>query len=119
MPRSPLRGSADGAGPAGEEAIYTETVHLLRDVSARHHDALQALLRIGAGQEGGTDRLAAEVRSLEDLALGALSRLARASDYEAISPAMQDSHSSGWLWGMLLNRALETVAVLERHRFRG
>jgi hypothetical protein len=109
-----------------DEDIYAATVRLLRDVS-RNHAAAAADMCSGAIDEpAGRGLLAPEpnetlepvtpeiedlgamLRELEDVGLGAVSALARASDDRVAFEAI-DEADAGWLRAVILNRAAETV----------
>jgi hypothetical protein len=54
------------------------------------------------------ENLGALLRELEDVGLSAVSRLACASDEDVAYQAIDEAHA-GWLRGVILYRALETV----------
>ena len=104
--------------------IYAETVRLLRDVS-RNHAAAAADMCSRAIRELGerpadppappteppsleVEDLGAMLRDLEDVGLSAICRLARVSDDREAFNAI-DEAGAGWLRGVILNRAVETV----------
>jgi|GEM_PF-3047084 hypothetical protein len=106
--------------------IYSETVRFLRDVSRNHAAAAADMCRGDIPElsdEAATaapplparvppsrevDDLGAMLRELEDVGLAAVCRLARVHDDRAAYRAIEDA-DAGWLRGVILNRAVETV----------
>jgi hypothetical protein len=93
-------------------------VCLLESLTKRHRSALEEFAERAAAPRitttasaASADQLGERVGRLEDLAVGALAHLARVSDYEDAMAAMQESGSVVWLWGTVLNRAVEATAV--------
>jgi hypothetical protein len=116
--RYPASSSHDRPAPGADAACYRETVRLLTSLTKRHRSALAefadrcATPRITSGASAAfADQLGERVGRLEDAAVGALARLARTSDYEDAMAAMQESGSIAWLWGTVLNRAVEATAA--------
>jgi hypothetical protein len=118
---SPQRRSAPRAGAP----CYRETVRLLVSLSKRHSDALRELAAPAAAARTANGmpatravQLGEQVGRLEDVAVSALARLARISDYKDALEAMQESGSVVWLWGTILNRAAETTDAARMSRKR-
>ncbi len=114
-PRLPPLGRAV---PRSDTACYRDTVRLLASLSKRHRNALEefagstsAPCNPNAARTALTDQLGERVAQLEDTAVRALARLAGVTDYEDALAAMQESGSAVWLWGAVLNRAVEATAV--------
>lgn len=104
--------------PRADAACYHATVRLLASLSKRHRDALREFADGTASPDiakavpaAPADQLGDRVGRLEDVAVSALARLARRSDYEDALAAMQESGSVVWLWGTVLNRAVEATDV--------
>lgn len=110
--------SSQGRPAPRAGVCYRETVRQLASLSERHRDALQefadrmAATPITKGVPAvREDQLGDRVGCLEDVAVGALAHLARIGDYEDALEATQESGSAVWLWGTLLNRAVEATDV--------
>jgi hypothetical protein len=111
--------------PPGDAACYRETVRLLASLSQRHRSALEEFACSDAAsrmtEEAPTalaDQLGEQVVRLEDAAVEALARLARITDYEDALAAMRESGSVVWLWGAVLNRAIEATDMARVSRKR-
>jgi hypothetical protein len=93
-----------------------DTLALLQRIAASHAAVIAGLVggehgasgaRCGANASGLEDVVA----TLEDIAINALASLALAEDYEAALAVMEESGTAGWLWGVVLNRALATAGT--------
>jgi hypothetical protein len=97
-----------------EENIYASTVELLSDLSGNHAAAAAdmaahaAPLDPTAADADAVEDLGAVLRRLEDVAIAAVCRLARTTDEETAFSAI-DEAGAGWLRGVILNRAAETL----------
>ncbi len=102
-----------------DSPCFLETVDLLRRVARSHEVALAGLLEEACAVESREDEpeslvalgVDEAVRALEDIAIDALARLARAESCEKALGAIEQSGTAGWLWGAILNRALGTAAL--------
>jgi hypothetical protein len=102
--------------------LYDETVVILRDITENHDAASRAagrprdrlraqpdrpMLDVLGEHWAEEDDLAAFRRKIEDVAIRALERLESSLDYPSVVAAIEAA-SVGWLYPVLLERAVET-----------
>jgi hypothetical protein len=89
-------------------SISAEHAATAADMVATIEDGEHRGVRPWAQRERFVEDPGERLRGLEDAALRALCRLARADDYDAVFRAVEDS-GSAWLRAVMLNRAAETT----------